>query len=156
MAKKKTNDKIIAFDKSSIKIGDKFFDVNQNLPSAELLGDIVKNKYIQKSIDIQINNYSGIVEQIDKKQADILKNFNSHTIEEFNELEKQKDEYIQKISRVYLDTLDSVFNILKWLLGDEAVEYIKNLKISVNDIYNILYEAMKRNAFIEDKVNATQ
>lgn len=156
MAKKKTNEKIIAFDKTSIKIGSRFFDVNQNLPDAEMLGEIVKHRYIQNNIDMQINNYVGIIEQIEKKQSGLLLNFNDSSMIEFNELEKQKDNYIEKIGNVYKNTLDSVYNILKWLLGEEAVEHIKNLKISVNDIYNILYEAMKRNAYIEDKVNATQ
>lgn len=154
MAKKKT-DKVIAFDKTSIKIGDKFFDVNQNLPSAEMLGDIVKHKYIQKNIDMQVNNYNGIIEQIDKRQAEILKHFNERSITEFNELEKQKDGYIEKIGKIYTDTLQSVFNILEWLLGEEALEYIKKLNVPMNDVYNILYEAMKRNSFVENKINAT-
>lgn len=153
MAKKKT-DKIIAFDKTSIKIGDKFFDVNQNLPSAEMLGEIVKHKYIQKNIDIQVNNYQGIIEQIDKRQADILKNFNERSIKEFNELELQKDGYMEKIGKIYTDTLNSVFNILEWLLGEEAIEHIKKINVPMNEVYNILYEAMRRNSFVENKINA--
>lgn len=157
MSKKKNDkNKVIAFDKSGIKIGSKFFDVNQNLPDAEMLGEIVKHRYIQNNIDMQINNYAGIIEQIEKKQSVLLLNFSDSSMREFNELEKQKENYIEKIGNVYKNTLDSVYNILKWLLGEEAVAYIKSQKISINDIYNILYEAMKRNAYIEDKVNATQ
>ena len=98
--KKKDNvkkDRVITYDKSGIKIIDKFFDVNQELPSAEMLGEIIKYRYIQKNIDTQINNYTGIIEQIDKQQTEILKNFTNTSISEFNELEKQK-ENLQEIS----------------------------------------------------------
>lgn len=156
--KKKENKKIIAFDKSGIKIVDKFFDVNQDLPNAEMLGEIVKHRYIQKNINTQVENYTGIIEQIDKQQTEILKGTDiKNSIREFNELEKQKEEYIEKISNIYVETLTSVYNILTWLLGNEAVEYIKNKNIPMNNVYEILYEALKRNAYVEDKLNnATQ
>lgn len=155
--KKKENKKIIAFDKSGIKIVDKFFDVNQDLPNAEMLGEIVKHRYIQKNINTQVENYTGIIEQIDKQQTEILKVFTDMSIQEFNELERQKESYIEKISNIYVETLTSVYNILTWLLGKEAVEYIKNKNIPINNIYEILYEALKRNAYMEDKLNnATQ
>lgn len=99
MPTKKKNvkqDRVITYDKSGIKIIDKFFDVNQELPSAEMLGEIIKYRYIQKNIDTQINNYTGIIEQIDKQQTEILKNFTNTSISEFNELEKQKENYIEK------------------------------------------------------------
>lgn len=155
--KKKENKKIIAFDKSGIKIVDKFFDVNQDLPNAEMLGEIVKHRYIQKNIDTQVENYTGIIEHINKQQTEILKVFTDMSIKEFNELERQKENYIEKISNIYIETLTSVYNILTWLLGKEAVEYIKNKNIPMNNIYEILYEALKRNAYVEDKLNnATQ
>lgn len=156
--KKKENKKIIAFDKSGIKIVDKFFDVNQDLPNAEMLGEIVKHRYIQKNINTQVENYTGIIEQIDKQQTEILKGTDiKNSIREFNELEKQKESYIEKISNIYTETLTSVYNILAWLLGKEAVEYIKNKNIPMNNVYEILYEALKRNAYVEDKLNnATQ
>lgn len=156
--KKKENKKIIAFDKSGIKIVDKFFDVNQDLPNAEMLGEIVKHRYIQKNINTQVENYTGIIEQIDKQQTEILKDTDiKESIREFNELERQKESYIEKISNIYTETLTSVYNILAWLLGKEAVEYIKNKNIPMNNVYEILYEALKRNAYVEDKLNnATQ
>lgn len=156
--KKKENKKIIAFDKSGIKIVDKFFDVNQDLPNAEMLGEIVKHRYIQKNINTQVENYTGIIEQIDKQQTEILKGTDiKESIREFNELERQKESYIEKISNIYTETLTSVYNILAWLLGKEAVEYIKNKNIPMNNVYEILYEALKRNAYVEDKLNnATQ
>lgn len=156
--KKKENKKIIAFDKSGIKIVDKFFDVNQDLPNAEMLGEIVKHRYIQKNINTQVENYTGIIEQIDKQQTEILKGTDiKNSIREFNELERQKESYIEKISNIYTETLTSVYNILAWLLGKEAVEYIKNKNIPMNNVYEILYEALKRNAYVEDKLNnATQ
>lgn len=52
MPTKKKNvkqDRVITYDKSGIKIIDKFFDVNQELPSAEMLGEIIKYRYIQKT-----------------------------------------------------------------------------------------------------------
>lgn len=155
--KKKEDKKIIAFDKSGIKIVDKFFDVNQDLPNAEMLGEIVKHRYIQKNIDTQVENYTGIIEHINKQQREILKVFTDMSIKEFNELERQKESYIEKISNIYVETLTSVYNILTWLLGKEAVEYIKNKNIPMNNVYEILYEALKRNAYVEDKLNnATQ
>lgn len=156
--KKKENKKVIAFDKSGIKIVDKFFDVNQDLPNAEMLGEIVKHRYIQKNINTQVENYTGIIEQIDKQQTEILKGTDiKDSIREFNELERQKESYIEKISNIYVETLTSVYNILTWLLGKDAVEYIKNKNIPMNNVYEILYEALKRNAYVEDKLNnATQ
>lgn len=149
----KKENKIIAFDKDGIKIIDRFFDVNQDLPSAEMLGEIVKHKTIQKNINTQVENYTGIIEHIDKRQSEILKVFTDTSISEFNELERQKDGYIEKISNIYKDTLESVYNILAWLLGNEAVEYIKKKNIPMNSVYEILYEALKRNSFVEDKLN---
>ena len=146
-------DRVITYDKSGIKIIDKFFDVNQELPSAEMLGEIIKYRYIQKNIDTQINNYTGIIEQIDKQQTEILKNFTNTSISEFNELEKQKENYIEKIQSIYKNTLESVYNILNWLLGNEAVDYIKNKSIPMNSVYEVLYEALKRNSYISDKMN---
>ena len=146
-------DRVITYDKSCIKIIDKFFDVNQELPSAEMHGEIIKYRYIQKNIDTQINNYTGIIEQIDKQQTEILKNFTNTSISEFNELEKQKENYIEKIGNIYKDTLESVYNILNWLLGNEAVDYIKNKSIPMNSVYEVLYEALKRNSYISDKMN---
>ena len=118
-----------------------------------MLGEIIKYRYIQKNIDTQINNYTGIIEQIDKQQTEILKNFTNTSISEFNELEKQKENYIEKIGNIYKDTLESVYNILNWLLGNEAVDYIKNKSIPMNSVYEVLYEALKRNSYISDKMN---
>ena len=154
---KKENKKVIAYDKDGIKIIDRYFDVNQDLPDAEMLGEIVKHRYIQKNINTQVENYTGIIEHIDKQQTEILKVFTDTSIREFNELERQKEDYIKKISNIYTETLESVYNILTWLLGNEAVKYIKSKSIPMNSIYEILYEALKRNAYVEDKLNnATQ
>ena len=95
-----------------------------------------------------------MIEVITKKQSEIITNNADDLIEKFNEFEKQKDDYKNKMSSIYTDNLEAVLALLKWLLGEEAIKLIKSKNIAFNEIVNILYEAMNRNNYIKNKLNA--
>lgn len=150
----KKNETVISYDSTGIGIYGEFFDVNQDLPNTELLNQILKYQNVQKELDTQIKNYTAMIEVITKKQSEIITNNADDLIEKFNEFEKQKDDYKNKMSSIYTDNLEAVLALLKWLLGEEAIKLIKSKNIAFNEIVNILYEAMNRNNYIKNKLNA--
>lgn len=150
----KKNETVISYDVTGIGICGEFFDVNQDLPNTELLNQILKYQNVQKELDTQIKNYTAMIEVITKKQSEIITNNADDLIEKFNEFEKQKDDYKNKMSSIYTDNLEAVLALLKWLLGEEAIKLIKSKNIAFNEIVNILYEAMNRNNYIKNKLNA--
>ena len=150
----KKNETVISYDSTGIGICGEFFDVNQDLPNTELLNQILKYQNVQKELDTQIKNYTAMIEVITKKQSEIITDNADDLIEKFNEFEKQKDDYKNKMSSIYTDNLEAVLALLKWLLGEEAIKLIKSKNIAFNEIVNILYEAMNRNNYIKNKLNA--
>ena len=150
----KKNETVISYDATGIGICGEFFDVNQDLPNTELLNQILKYQNVQKELDTQIKNYTAMIEVITKKQSEIITDNADDLIEKFNEFEKQKDDYKNKMSSIYTDNLEAVLALLKWLLGEEAIKLIKSKNIAFNEIVNILYEAMNRNNYIKNKLNA--
>lgn len=151
--KEKKENKIVAFDKTGIGICGKFFDVNQDFPSTELLNKMIKSQYMSKEVETQAKNYASMIEAINKKQSEIITNNPDDLIEKFNEFEKQKDLYMEKIENIYTHNLKAIFEIMEWLLGKEAVDLIKSKGIAFNEIINILFEAAKRNNYMRDYLN---
>ena len=152
--KENNKDKVIAYDETSIKIYDKYFDVNQDLPNSELLNNIIQYQTMYKNIDVERENYSKMIEIISNKQSELLASDlnNSEIIETFNKLEQDKDSYNKKLSNIFNDTLSGIFNIIEWILGKEAIEYINNKKISFNEVANILDECIKRNVYLSEYI----
>lgn len=153
MPSKKKEDKIIAYDKTGINICGSFFDVNQDLPSADLMDKILNFSYIQTDIDRKIKNYANMIDIVEKEQSILIAGNENNVIEKFNELEKQKDVYTMKMSSIYKDTLENILIMIEWLIGKDAVQLILSKKIAFNEVVNILHEALKRNTEIKNKLN---
>lgn len=143
----------VSEDKGFIMVYGKPYKVNQDMPDMEFIKKcrLLTNP---QHMDKEIERYNSMIRLIEKKQDELLKKDNTDMLKEIYALQEQKKSYIYEVGNILDKLSDTIYGLLDWLLGNEAVKIVKEKKLSYENLINVLYEASGQNKVIKLKMDA--
>lgn len=134
-------------DDEAVLINNKRFVINQSPPTMDIIHSILEIQHRMKTPEVEIKRIENAIDLINEAydKAIIDKDLNTMFALEDKKKEKQKE-----LFEFHTITLRVMQGQIKWLLGDEGVKELFNIKMNVFEMSQFLLELMERNPYCKE------